>query len=94
MLFHVRMTVSLPHDIAAPERDALLRAEREAFTRLHRAGKWPYLWRTVGQRANVSIFDVDSPDELHQILWELPLFPFLTVEVTPVVEHPSLLAIS
>ena len=42
----------------------------------------------VGHYSNISVFDVDSGDELHQILWSLPLFPFMTIEVTPLAEHP------
>jgi muconolactone D-isomerase len=40
----------------------------------------------------VSVFDVDSGDELHQILWNLPLFPFMTVQITPLTKHPSALS--
>ena len=58
---------------------------------LQRQGTWVHLWRVVGQYSNVSIFDVESSDELHQILWNLPLFPFMTVAVTPLTEHPSAL---
>ncbi len=43
----------------------------------------------VGQYSNVSIFDVESADEMHEILWALPLFPFMTVQVTPTVPAPS-----
>ncbi len=42
-----------------------------------------------GQFANLSIFDVDSHEELHDILWNLPLFPYMTIEVTPLSQHPS-----
>jgi muconolactone D-isomerase len=33
--------------------------------------------------------DVASGEELHDILWNLPLFPYMTVEVTPLSHHPS-----
>jgi muconolactone D-isomerase len=49
--------------------------EKKYSQQLQRAGKWPHLWRIVGQYANFSIFDVASNDELHQILSNLPLFP-------------------
>jgi muconolactone D-isomerase len=32
---------------------------------LQRAGKWLHLWRVAGKFANVSIFKVSSPGELH-----------------------------
>ncbi|MDP0977653.1 muconolactone Delta-isomerase family protein, partial [Klebsiella pneumoniae] len=56
---------------------------------LQRQGKWVHLWRIVGQFSNISIFDVDSPDELHEILWNLPLFPYMTIEVMPLTQHGS-----
>ena len=92
MLFHVRMDVSVPRDIDTDERDTLLAAERAQALELQRSGTWVHLWRIVGHYSNVSIFEVDSNDELHQILWNLPLFPFMTVEITPLTEHPSALA--
>jgi len=38
---------------------------------------------------NLSIFDVADNAELHDLLWNLPLFPYMTIAVTPLVEHPS-----
>jgi muconolactone D-isomerase len=92
MLFHVRMDVAVPRDLDPAERDTLLGAEKARALELQRSGAWVHLWRVVGHYSNISIFDVDSGDELHQILWSLPLFPFMTIEVTPLAEHPSSLA--
>jgi muconolactone D-isomerase len=89
MLFHVRMDVTLPRDLDPVERDTLLAAEKARALELQHSGTWLHLWRVVGHYSNISIFDVDSSDELHQILWNLPLFPFMTIEVTPLAEHPS-----
>lgn len=89
MLYHVRMDVRPPHDID-PERFERLKAEEKARSQeLQRQGKWPHLWRIAGQYANISIFDVESHDELHGLLSTLPLFPFMEVEVTPLARHPS-----
>jgi muconolactone D-isomerase len=92
MLFHVRMDVALPRDLDPAERDELLATEKKRALQHQRAGRWVHLWRVVGHYSNVSIFDVDSTDELHEILWNLPLFPFMTVQVTPLTEHPSALS--
>jgi len=43
----------------------------------------------AGRYANVSIFDVPSAQELHDILSTLPLFPFMEIQVTPLCRHPS-----
>jgi len=91
MLFMVQMEVSLPRDLDPEERQRLVSSERELALELQRAGTWVHLWRVVGKYGNVSIFEVASGDELHRILWSLPLFPFMQVQVTALAEHPSAL---
>jgi muconolactone D-isomerase len=92
MLYLVHMTVEIPRELTAEERKRLATAERERSAALQRAGKWTHLWRVAGRYANVSVFEVDSHDELHDILWSLPFFPYLTIEITPLSRHPSKIA--
>ncbi len=92
MLFHVRMDVHLPHDLDPHIRADIVAREKEYSQRLQREGKWPHLWRIVGEYSNISIFDVDSTDELHALLSGLPLFPYMTTKVTPLATHPSKIA--
>lgn len=89
MLFHVRMDVRLPHDLDPKTRTEIVTREKEYSQGLQRVGKWPHIWRIAGEYANVSIFDVDSNDELHELLSGLPLFPYLDIRVTPLATHPS-----
>lgn len=89
MLYHVKMDVKIPRDIPVEVVDAIKAAEKKRATELQEAGKWPHLWRIVGQYSNISIIDVASNDELHDLLSSLPLFPFMTIEVTPLAKHPS-----
>ena len=89
MLFHVRMDVRLPADLDPQTRDDIIGRERAYSQDLQRAGKWPHIWRIVGEYANFSIFDVESNDALHQLLSGLPLFPYMDVHVTPLATHPS-----
>lgn len=89
MLFHVRMDVRIPHELDPQTRAELVAREKDYSQKLQREGKWPEIWRIVGEYANFSIFDVDSNDELHQILSGLPLFPYMDVLVTPLATHPS-----
>lgn len=89
MLFAVQMTVNLPPDLDADLRDATLRAEKEYAQELQQTGEWRHLWRCTGQFANLSIFDVTSSDRLNDILWGLPLFPYMDITVTSLARHPS-----
>jgi muconolactone D-isomerase len=89
MLFHVRIDVRLPHDIAPEKLKELSANEHERAKELQLQQKWTHLWRVAGKYANVSIFDVESPAELHEILNSLPLYPFMEVEVTALCRHPG-----
>jgi muconolactone D-isomerase len=68
MLFHVTMNVRIPPDVDAQKVSSLSAQEHQRAAELQRAGKWLHLWRVAGKFANVSIFKVDSPGELHEIL--------------------------
>ena len=92
MLYLVRMDINIPADVPPAAADAAKSAEKALSQALQCDGRWRHLWRVVGQYSNVSVFDVDSPGELHDILWNLPLFPFMTVAVTALTEHPSALS--
>ena len=89
MLFHVRMDVAIPHDLDPEVRAELVAREKARAEELQRAGTWVHLWRIVGRYSNISVFEVESSDELHEILWSLPLFAFMEVEVTALARHPS-----
>ena len=89
MLTMVEMDVRIPLDFDKEEADRLKAREKQRFQELQRVGKWRHIWRVVGRYANVSIFDVESNSELHDILTSLPLFSFMDMKVTPLCRHPS-----
>jgi muconolactone D-isomerase len=89
MLFHVRMDVNVPLDTPDDVVTRLKAEEKERFQQLQRTGQWRHIWRVVGQYANISIFAVESPAELHELLVSLPLFPYMRIAVTPLCRHPS-----
>lgn len=93
MLFAAKMNVDIPVDMDPDLRADTLAREKAYSQELQRAGKWPHIWRIAGAYANLSIFDVDSVEELHELLWNLPLFPYMTIEVTPLAGHPSDIAL-
>lgn len=89
MLYHVRMDVLLPTDMDADKAAELKAVEKALSLKLQEQGKWRHIWRIAGQYSNFSIFDVDSNEELHELLMSLPLYPYMNVEVTPLLRHPS-----
>jgi muconolactone D-isomerase len=89
MLFHVRMDVSIPHDMDPTIREDLVSREKARAQEIQGTGVWPEIWRVVGEYANISIFNVDDNDTLHTLLSSLPLFPYMKIHVTPLAVHPS-----
>lgn len=92
MLFLVRMDVHIPHDLPAAQADDIKAREKAYAQQLQREGRWRHLWRVAGEYANYSVFDAASNDELHGLLSQLPLFPFMKIQVTPLAQHPSAIA--
>jgi muconolactone D-isomerase len=92
MLFLTQVQVLLPRDVPADTLEKLLEQERARSQELQRDGKLLHLWRVAGRRENVSVWDVGSIDELHEILSRLPMYPFLDITLTPLARHPSALS--
>lgn len=89
MLFQVKMDVKLPATMPEEQASNLKKVEKEVAQELQGQGKWRHLWRIAGQYANISIFDVESIDELHRLISTLPLFPYMEIQVTALCRHPS-----
>jgi muconolactone D-isomerase len=89
MLFKVEMQVNIPSSLPTAQADEIKAKEKAYSQQLQRDGKWPHIWRVVGQYANVSIFDVADNQELHTLLTALPLYPYMEISVQPLCEHPS-----
>ena len=89
MLFLVRMDVNIPRDLPEAQANEIKAREKAYSQDLQRDGRWKSIWRVVGEYANVSIFDVQSNDELHGLLSGLPLFPYMQIKVKPLANHPS-----
>ena len=89
MLFMVEMDLTVPLDFDANRFAQLKADEKERFQELQKAGTWRHIWRVVGKYSNVSIFEVESNAQLHDIVTTLPLYPFMAIKVTPLCRHPS-----
>lgn len=89
MLFAVKMDVNIPTDLDPQVRADTLAREKAYSQELQRGGEWVHIWRCVGQYSNISVFDVKDNERMHEILWNLPLFAYMDVEITPLATHPS-----
>ena len=89
MLFLARMDVEFPAHLT-PEEIADFQVREKAYSgSLQESGKMAGIWRIVGEYANHSLFEVDSNDELHQILSGFPMYPYMKIKVTPLAKHPN-----
>lgn len=89
MLFLARMDVSFPESLTDEQIADFQAREKEYSGNLQREGKMLGLWRIVGEYANHSLFDVESNDELHQILSGFPMYPYMKIKMTPLAKHPN-----
>jgi len=89
MLFHVQMDVRLPPEMDPKRAEGLKAIERARCQELMRSGKWRHLWQVAGRFSSVSVFDVESPAELHELLGTLPFFPYAEVSVAALCRHAS-----
>lgn len=89
MLFMVRIKVELPGEMDPARVQELGEAETARGIELVQAGKLRKLWRIVGERANFSIWETDTLEEFHANISSLPLHPWMSIDVTPMIEHPA-----
>ncbi len=72
---------------ARPDLELLVAAEREAGKRLVTAGAIGHIWRLPGRRANVGVWRAADATQLHGLLAQLPLWPWLDADVVPLARH-------
>lgn len=88
MQFLVQIDVRLPPEMPTGQRDALLASERDRGRELVAAEAISAIWRIPGGLRNVGVWEAADATELHEQLTSLPLFPWITADVTPLAEHP------
>jgi muconolactone D-isomerase len=84
----VQITIGLPAEMVDERRADLTAAELERGRELLDQGTIARIWRLPGRQANVGIWMSNSATELHARISSLPLYPWMTVEVTPLAVHP------
>ena len=87
MEFLARIEQDIPPDIDPARLAAVKAAEVVRGQELVDEGKLRRIWRIPGRRAVYVLYEVDGPDELHEILASLPLFPWMDIEVTALGSH-------
>ena len=89
MLFMVNIVVHLPGDWSKEKLDPLVKAETARGMQCIKDGKLKRIFRVVGQRANFSIWEADSLEDMHATLSSLPMHPYMDVSVHPIIKHST-----
>jgi len=89
MLFMVKIVVRLPGDWPKEKLEQINKNETARSMQFVKEGKLKRIFRIVGQRANFSIWEVASPEELHATLTSLPLHPYMEVSVYSIIKHTT-----
>lgn len=87
MEFLARIEQQIPPDIDPELLASVKAAEKIRGQELVEAGLMRRIWRLPGRRAVMALYDVESADELHDVISSLPLFPWLDVTITPLSSH-------
>jgi muconolactone D-isomerase len=86
--FLVDIAVRIPADLEAGRREELIAAERVRGRELVDGGVIRHIWRIPGALRNVSVWRAADATQLHALLTSLPSYPYATITVTPLAEHP------
>ena len=89
MLFMVNIVVRLPGDWPKEKVERLANAETACGVQNIKDGKLKRIFRVVGMRANFSIWEAASLEEMHATLSALPMHPYFDVTVTPIIKHST-----
>ena len=87
--FLTAFTISIPEGTSA---EAVAETEaREARRAKELAGQGHLLrlWRLPGRSRALGLWNAGSPAEMQALLTSLPMDPWMTVETTPLSQHPS-----
>jgi muconolactone D-isomerase len=88
--FLVEILTTVPDGTEQAEVDRRRAAEAVRAGELAASGHLVRLWRPVGELRSIGLWRADDEKDLHEtILGNLPLRPWMTLNVTPVESHPN-----
>jgi muconolactone D-isomerase len=87
MLYHLDFHVEYPATMSQKDLFSIWAREADAALGAKKAGVVVDLWKCVGSRRVIAVVNVDSPDTLDQILFDLPIMKengqHVHIDVTP-----------
>lgn len=89
MEYLVEMEVKFPESLTPEQVADFQERERDYSQKLQEGGELKAIYRVVGRYANVSIFDVESNQHLHDTLSGFPMYPYMDIRTTALCTHPN-----
>ena len=89
MLFMHRIDVTIPPEMPQPDKDRLRERENARALELINEGTLVRIWRIVGRVANFSLWEAPTLEALHEKVGSLPMFQYMKIDVTPLINHPA-----
>jgi muconolactone D-isomerase len=87
VLYHLEFTVGYGADMSQQDLFDIWQEEAGVAIGAKEAGVVVDLWKVVGERRVIVIIDIDSPNTLDQILFDLPIMKrmgqYVTIKTTP-----------
>lgn len=83
MEFLVHMKLRLPSDWPLERQNDIYAEEAESARRYLDSGQFAHVWREPGTRNHYAIWDVADVQTVHDAYSNFPMFPWMTVAVTP-----------
>lgn len=88
MLFMLQIDVNIPANMPQGEKDDLRKRENARAEQLIAQGTMVRIWRIVGRVANFSLWEAPTLEALHEVVMSMPMFPYMSIAVTPLIDHP------
>lgn len=88
MEFQVKIFSESVLELEEAVRAVLIKSEWERGRELHRQGILRRLWKVDGHVGNLGLWSAEDRAALQAALESLPIWPYIRVEVTPLMPHP------
>lgn len=88
MLFMLHIDLTVPHHFTPEQTNDLRQRENAHALELIQQGTLLRIWRVVGTHSNYSLWSASTLEVLHATLAGLPMFPYLKIQVNPLIDHP------
>ena len=92
MLFLIHFEVTVPANTPAELKEQLRSAEHARAFEFIEAGAIRRIWRPVGTADTCCLWEASGLEDLHTQVRSLPLYPYMKLAITPLVEHPVTVA--